>query len=100
MLMKCPRYHASSVGKSQKSITLPLPQSEPHRKLSHAGLSQQDLREAQLANPNLTEILKAKEVGKVTPPPMDTTRTGLGVERTHPPLEPTKGEEWSFMVRV
>ena len=32
------------------------------------GLSQRDLREAQLADPNLGEILKAKEAGKDTPP--------------------------------
>ena len=31
------------------------------------GLFQWDLREAQLADPNLTEILKAKEAGKDTP---------------------------------
>ena len=61
-------------------------------------LSQQDLREAQLADPNLTEILKAKEAG--TAPPLDTTRTGHGVEMTHLTLEPTKGERWSFVARV
>ena len=33
-----------------------------------AGLSQQELREAQLADPNLTEILKAKEAGTDAPP--------------------------------
>ena len=33
------------------------------------GLSQRDLREAQLADPNLAEILKATEAGKDTHPP-------------------------------
>ena len=49
-----------------------------------------------MADPNLTEILKAKEAGTDTPLPVDTTRTGHGVETTHPPLEPTKGERWSL----
>ena len=63
------------------------------------GLSQPELREAQLGDPNLAEILKAKEAGTDTPP-VDTTRTGHGVETTHPTLEPTKGEGWSFVARV
>ena len=43
MLMRCPTFHASSVGESpmlsQRRVTLPLPQSDPHKKLSQVSLT-------------------------------------------------------------
>ena len=50
------------------------------------GLSQQDLWEAQLADPNLTEILKAKEAGTDPTPPWT------------PQGEAMESKSWSYML--
>ena len=70
---------------------------EPHRKISRVCPSRTCGKHSW---PILTWLRSWGQSRQAQTPPMYTTRTGLGVETTHPPLEPTKGERWSFMVKV